>query len=120
MAHLVDDLLDVSRITSGRIELKKQTLRLADVLAHAVEMANPLIETRRQTFSLALPPGDLRVEADPDRLAQVVGQSVEQRRQVHSGGGVDLAGGGARRGHGRHPRARYGGGHRPGDAVTRF
>ena len=73
MARLVDNLLDVSRITRGRIELKRQTLFLADVLANAIELVSPLIETRRQKISLALPPDELCVEGDPDRLAQVVG-----------------------------------------------
>jgi signal transduction histidine kinase/DNA-binding response OmpR family regulator len=72
LVRLVDDLLDVSRITRGKIHLSRQRVELADVVARAVEMASPLMEEKRQTLYLDLPPSGLTVFADPVRLAQVV------------------------------------------------
>ncbi len=72
MTRLVDDLLDVSRITSGKIKLQKEPVELAAVVARAVETVRPLIEARRHQLAVALPPEAVRLEADPTRLAQVV------------------------------------------------
>jgi signal transduction histidine kinase/ActR/RegA family two-component response regulator len=69
--RLVDDLLDVSRITRGKIELKKQLIELSAVAARAIEMASPLLEANRQVLSVDIPARGLLVEADPARLAQV-------------------------------------------------
>lgn len=71
LVGLVDDLLDVSRITRGRIELRKEPIELADVVASAVELASPLLEQQRHQLDLAVPRG-LIVDGDPVRLAQVV------------------------------------------------
>lgn len=74
MAHLVrlvDDLLDVSRITRGRLELRRQTVPLADVVARAVEAAGSFIESHQHEFVLDVRAKDLLVDGDPDRLAQV-------------------------------------------------
>ena len=73
MARLLDDLLDVSRITRGKIDLQRQPLHLTDVLAHAVETATPLIQARKHTVHVTEPPDELLIEGDRDRLAQVVG-----------------------------------------------
>jgi PAS domain S-box-containing protein len=70
MTRLVDDLLDVSRITRGKIELQREPLDLADVVAKAVELASPLIEQRQHQLQVDVPRG-LTVDADPVRLAQV-------------------------------------------------
>jgi PAS domain S-box-containing protein len=72
LAGLVDDLLDVSRITRGQIHLHKQTLDLATVVAQAVETSRPLLEERRHRLEVQLPPQPIFVEADPTRLAQVI------------------------------------------------
>jgi signal transduction histidine kinase/ActR/RegA family two-component response regulator len=69
--RLVDDLLDVSRITRGKIELKKQLVELSAVAARAIEMSSPLLEANRQVLSVAIATRGLLVEADPARLAQV-------------------------------------------------
>ena len=69
---LVDDLLDVSRIASGKVELRKQVVDLRDVLAKATEMASPLLEERRHHFEVRIPPRGLRVHGDEARLAQVM------------------------------------------------
>ncbi len=72
LARLLDDLLDVSRITRGRIELRLQTVTIADAIHHALEATRPLVDERRQTVSLALPAAPLYVEADPARLEQII------------------------------------------------
>lgn len=72
LAGLVDDLLDVSRITRGQIHLHKQTLDVATVVAQAVETSRPLLEERRHRLVVQQPPQPIFVEADPARLAQVI------------------------------------------------
>lgn len=69
---LVDDLLDVSRITQGRLKLRKCHIKLADVVQTAVEASMPFIQEAGHTLSVSLPSGDIYVDADPNRLAQVV------------------------------------------------
>jgi signal transduction histidine kinase/ActR/RegA family two-component response regulator len=68
---LVDDLLDVSRITRGMMELKRARVRLADAVARAIEQASPLIEQRRHSLHVDVP-SDLYVDGDSSRLSQVV------------------------------------------------
>ena len=70
VVRLVDDLLDVSRITRGKVSLDMRRVSLADVLASAIELTSPLIEQRAHTLSVDVP-RDLHVEGDPTRLAQV-------------------------------------------------
>jgi signal transduction histidine kinase/DNA-binding response OmpR family regulator len=72
LVRLVDDLLDVARITQGKIELRKKRVEVAAVVLRAVEMATPLLERRQQRLSLDVPPEGLLVLGDPARLAQVV------------------------------------------------
>ncbi|MGH7222657.1 MAG: response regulator, partial [Gemmataceae bacterium] len=72
LADLVDDLLDVSRITRGQINLRKRVLELSEVVAQAVETSRPLLEARRHCFELRLPDEPIVVEADATRLTQVI------------------------------------------------
>ena len=69
----MDDLLDVSRVMRGKIELRREPVELATVVARAVETAQPLIEVQGHRLDIALPPESLLLDADPVRLAQVVG-----------------------------------------------
>ncbi len=71
MIRLVDDLLDVSRISSGKIELKRESLDLRDVLAKAAEIAIPLFEKKGQHFEVRVPQRPLLVDGDEGRLIQV-------------------------------------------------
>jgi CheY-like chemotaxis protein/nitrogen-specific signal transduction histidine kinase len=71
MVRLVDDLLDVSRITRGKITLLRETVDVALVVKHAIESSRPLIESQRHTLTVALPEEPLLVECDLTRLAQV-------------------------------------------------
>ncbi|HEX4354092.1 MAG TPA: HAMP domain-containing sensor histidine kinase, partial [Polyangiales bacterium] len=72
LVRLVDDLLDVSRITRGKIELRRAPIELSSVVQRAVEIASPLLERRNQRLEMAVPEFGLVVDADADRLAQVV------------------------------------------------
>jgi len=72
LVRLVDDLLDVSRITRGKITLQKEAVDLAAVIASAVESSRPLIDARRHDLKLSLPAEMLRVQGDPTRLSQVL------------------------------------------------
>ena len=72
LARLVDDLLDVSRITSGRLSLQRERVEVALVIDRAVEASRPLVEARRQALELRLPEQKLWVEGDLIRLAQIV------------------------------------------------
>ncbi len=73
LVRLVDDLLDVSRVMRGKIELRKERVELASVVARAVEIAQPLIETQGHELNVFLPSESLPMNADPVRLAQVLG-----------------------------------------------
>ncbi len=70
LARLVDDLLDVSRVRRGSIDLRRERVTIASVVARAIEMAAPLVQGRTHTLVIDVPP-DLRVDGDPQRLAQV-------------------------------------------------
>ncbi len=72
LTRLVDDLLDVSRITQGRVELQPRSLLLSEVIAQAVETAEPLMRERLHHFSVTASPHPLRVWGDLARLVQCV------------------------------------------------
>jgi CheY-like chemotaxis protein len=72
VARLLDDLLDVSRITRGRIELRKLPVHLATVVARALDTCRALIEARGHALTISLPEEPVRLEADPTRLEQIV------------------------------------------------
>jgi CheY-like chemotaxis protein len=71
-ARLVDDLLDVARLTSGKIELRKETIDAARVIHQAADAVTPLIEARKHRMTISLPAAALMVNADPVRLEQMV------------------------------------------------
>ena len=73
LVRLVDDLLDVSRLMRGKIELRRERVELATVVARAVETVQPLIEAQGHVLSVRMASDSLLLEADPVRLAQVVG-----------------------------------------------
>lgn len=72
MGWLLDDLLDVARISRGKIELRREIVDLVAVVESAVETARPLIEAKRHVLTIHLPPSPVRFAADPLRLAQVI------------------------------------------------
>jgi PAS domain S-box-containing protein len=72
IARLLDDLLDVARIMQGKVTLKTARFSLGDIVGQALETSRPLIESRRQALSVALPESVLWLEGDSVRLAQVL------------------------------------------------
>ena len=72
MKHLIDDLLEVSRITSGNVRLLKAPVRVGDIVERAVETTQPLILKRRHQLMVSLPPHPVWLDADATRLEQVL------------------------------------------------
>ncbi len=87
MVRLVDDLLDVSRITRGRIALRKQTVRLDDVVQSAVEISRALIDKARHTLQVRLPTDSVYLHADPTRLAQIFSNLLNNAAKYTEDGG---------------------------------
>jgi two-component system, sensor histidine kinase len=87
MALLLDDLLDVSRITRGRLELRKEPVELATVVSSAVEVARPLIDAKKHTLEMRLPPQTVRVNADPLRLSQALSNLLTNAAKYTDPGG---------------------------------
>ncbi|MGE0132251.1 MAG: ATP-binding protein [Blastocatellales bacterium] len=87
LSHLVDDLLDVSRITQGKITLHREQLNLATITSRAVEVSRPLIDARRHILSVSLPPEPLRVEGDLTRLSQIVANLLNNAAKYTEEGG---------------------------------
>src|ERR1700722_11254991 len=73
LTRLVEDLLDVSRITKGKIHLRKQRVELSPLVHQAVETVRPLLDSRKHELTVSLPPEAVWLEADPARLEQVLG-----------------------------------------------
>ena len=71
LVRLVDDLLEVSRITTGKLALRKERVELRGIASAALEAVEPLILEKGHRLSLSLPPEGLSIEADPTRLAQI-------------------------------------------------
>ncbi|WNG15843.1 ATP-binding protein [Cystobacter fuscus] len=91
VVRLVDDLLDVARITRGQLSLRREPLELASVVTRAVEAASPLIEQRRHALEVHVPSSGLLVLADADRLTQVVANLLTNAaRYTPSGGHIRL------------------------------
>ncbi len=72
LAHLVDDLLEVSRVITGRIQLQLERLDLRGIAEHAIASVRPLIERRKHELSVSLPAEPVWVKGDPTRLEQVM------------------------------------------------
>ena len=90
LVRLVDDLLDVSRVMRGKIELRREPLELAVAVARGVETAQPLIDLQRHELELRVDAESLLVHADPVRLAQVVGNLLTNSAKYTEPGGSIL------------------------------
>jgi signal transduction histidine kinase/ActR/RegA family two-component response regulator len=88
-ARLLDDLLDVSRITRGKIELRRRNLDLSTALNDVVEATRPLINAKAQTISVTLPEQPVFVDADPTRLTQILSNLLNNAaKYTHAGGRI--------------------------------
>ena len=70
--HLVDDLMDVSRLAHGKVSLRKMPVELSQLISQAIEAVQPLLNTRTQQLAVSLPSRSVRLLADPTRLVQVL------------------------------------------------
>jgi PAS domain S-box-containing protein len=92
MVRLVDDLLDVSRITRGKVELRRERVLLSSVIGSAIETSRPLIEQMRHELTLSLPGRRVELDADPTRLAQVFSNLLNNAaKYTDAGGDIRLA-----------------------------
>jgi PAS domain S-box-containing protein len=87
LIHLVDDLLDIARITRGKIELKKEPVLLRTIVATAVETSTALIESHRHALAVELPPEPLELEADVTRMVQVLSNLLNNAAKYTPAGG---------------------------------
>jgi CheY-like chemotaxis protein/two-component sensor histidine kinase len=87
MTRLVDDLLDMSRITQGKIELRKERVELAPLLEQAVDAARPLYKSMNHQLTVSAPAEPVHLDADPMRLAQVVGNLLTNAAKFTDKGG---------------------------------
>ncbi len=87
MVHLVDDLLDVSRISRGKLELRKEPVDLAVVVNCAVETSRPVVEASGQELTIDMPPTPVVVDADVTRLGQVFSNLLNNAAKYSAPGG---------------------------------
>jgi signal transduction histidine kinase len=87
LARLVEELLDVSRISQGKISLKKEPVELSRIISHSVETARPLIDARAQTLTVSVPPAPVWLSADFARLSQVLANLLNNAAKYTSEGG---------------------------------
>ncbi|WP_435010352.1 ATP-binding protein [Tundrisphaera lichenicola] len=91
LARLIDDLLDISRITRGRIELRTKILDASPILNQAVDSVRPLIEERDHQLTVSYRPGNLWIEADPTRFEQImVNLLTNAAKYTQAGGNIKL------------------------------
>ncbi len=87
MALLLDDLLDISRVTRGTLELRPQMTDLTTIIARATETAQPLIEAKQHMLKVEVPDGAVRFAADPLRLAQALSNILTNAAKYTDPGG---------------------------------
>jgi PAS domain S-box-containing protein len=87
LSRLIDDLVDVSRITRGKIQLRKERLDVSPIVRSAIELARPVIEARHHKLTVAIAPGNLPAEADPVRLEQIVTNLLTNAAKYTESGG---------------------------------
>jgi signal transduction histidine kinase/ActR/RegA family two-component response regulator len=91
MSRLIEDLLDVSRVSRGRIELKRERLDLTSVLRAAIETSSSMMEARGHHLTVQLPEGPLVLDADAVRLTQVFSNMLQNAaKYTDPGGRIDL------------------------------
>jgi PAS domain S-box-containing protein len=93
MAWLLDDLLDVARITQGKLELKKQRIALNSVVESAVEVVRPLLRSKSHQLEISLPAEPITLDADPLRFSQVLSNLLTNAaKYTDAGGHITLSG----------------------------
>jgi CheY-like chemotaxis protein/anti-sigma regulatory factor (Ser/Thr protein kinase) len=91
LVRLIDDLLDISRITRGKLELRKQKIPLTLLLSNAVESSKPLLDSGKHTLTISAPEELITLDVDPIRLAQVISNLLNNAaKYTPSGGAIAL------------------------------
>lgn len=88
MVHLIDDLLDIARISRGRLNLRKEHVSLNTVVDNAIEASKPLIEACHHKLTTTLPQQTVTLDADPTRIAQVIGNLLTNAAKYTPDGGA--------------------------------
>ncbi|MGC8638287.1 MAG: hybrid sensor histidine kinase/response regulator [Isosphaeraceae bacterium] len=88
MAQLVDDLLEISRVTRGKVRLQREVVDVATIVAYAVETSRPVIDAHGHRLSIALPARQIKVDADPVRMAQVLSNLLNNAAKYTADGGL--------------------------------
>jgi len=92
MVRLIDDLLDVSRITTGKVQLRPQLVDVRSIIDAALEVSRPAIERARHALVVSVPDGTLCVRVDPTRMAQVVSNLLNNAaKYTREGGRIELS-----------------------------
>jgi signal transduction histidine kinase/CheY-like chemotaxis protein len=92
LGQLVDDLLEISRVTSGKVRLQKEAVDVATIVAFAVETSRPTIEAQHHRLSISLPSDPIYVDADSIRMAQVLSNLLNNAaKYTQSGGQIRLS-----------------------------
>ena len=87
LARMIDDLLDINRVSTGKIELRREPVTLRAIVEHAAETVRPLFESRRQAFSVSLPEEEVWIDADAARLEQVLVNLLHNSAKFTGDGG---------------------------------
>jgi signal transduction histidine kinase/ActR/RegA family two-component response regulator len=87
MARLVDDLLDIARITGGKLDLQREHIELSAIVTRAIEMVSPLLEAKTHQLRVRVSPADLVIDVDPTRLAQVAANLIANAAKYTPNGG---------------------------------
>jgi len=88
LVRLIDDLLDISRITRGKLEIRKQKVSLHSLLSDAVEASKPLIDAGHHTLTIAEPQELITLDVDPTRIAQVISNLINNAAKYTPPGGI--------------------------------
>ncbi|WP_164104662.1 PAS domain S-box protein [Candidatus Laterigemmans baculatus] len=92
MVRLVDDLLDVSRIMRGKVELRRESTELSSIINRAIDSVRPLIDKHHQNLTRSLPAEPVWIDADPVRMAQVIGNLLNNAsKYTEPGGDIELS-----------------------------
>jgi len=87
LTRLIDDLLDVTRIARGKITLRRHRINVLEVVRRAAEDHRSMLAAQRLTFNIAIPAGELWVDGDPTRIAQIVGNLLQNAAKFTPEGG---------------------------------
>lgn len=88
MIHLIDDLMDVSRITQGKIELRKEHIQVKDILTHAIETSQPLLKQRNHTLTAHIPDTPIWLKVDAGRTVQIFSNLLNNAAKYTDDGGT--------------------------------